>query len=71
MLVIVNYQDIHRFLEMIRIKSFQFISILRVSVVRDFIFGFTKNWQEFLFLMGVKLVLKVIFIWYTILKPIQ
>lgn len=43
MLLIVSYPDIHHFLDMIMIKPFQIISILRVYAVKDFIFGFTRK----------------------------
>jgi uncharacterized protein (DUF1330 family) len=43
MLLIVTYPDIHHFLDMIVIKTFQIISMMRLLAVKDFIFGFTRK----------------------------
>ena len=43
MLLIVSYPDINHFLDLIMIRSFQLISILRLGAVKDFIFGFTRK----------------------------
>ena len=47
-LLIVTYPKIDNFLEMLSIKAFQLISLLRVKAVKDFVFGFTKriNYDE-------------------------
>ncbi len=42
-LLIVTYPNISNFLEMLTIKAFQLVSLLRVNAVKDFVFGFTKR----------------------------
>ena len=42
-LLIVTYPKIDDFLDMLTIKAFQLISLLRVKAVQDFVFGFTKR----------------------------
>jgi len=42
-LMIVCYAGSHLFLQMVKIKLFQMISILRIAAVKQFCFGFTQN----------------------------
>ncbi len=42
-LLIVRYDNGHRFLDLVGNKIFQFLSLLRIKSVKDFNFGFTKN----------------------------
>ncbi len=43
MLLIVEYPSASKFMDLVGIKFFQLISILRILAVEDFIFGFTKR----------------------------
>jgi uncharacterized protein (DUF1330 family) len=47
-LLIVTYPKIKNFLEMLTIKAFQIVSLLRVKAVKDFVFGFTKRVDSFI-----------------------
>jgi uncharacterized protein (DUF1330 family) len=42
-LLIVTYPNVDNFLDMLTIKAFQVVSLLRVKAVQDFVFGFTKR----------------------------
>ena len=42
-LLIVTYPSVKIFLDMLLIKAFQLVSLLRVKAVKDFVFGFTKR----------------------------
>jgi uncharacterized protein (DUF1330 family) len=46
-LLIVTYPSINSFLDMLIIKAFQLLSLLRVRAVKDFVFGFTKRVDEY------------------------
>ena len=46
-LLIVTYPSIGKFLDMLLIKVFQLVSLLRVKAVKDFVFGFTKRLDVF------------------------
>lgn len=46
-LLIVTYPNIDNFLDMLTIKAFQLISLLRVKAVKDFVFGFTKRTDKY------------------------
>jgi len=42
-LLIVTYPKIDNFLEMLTVKAFQIVGLLRVKAVKEFVFGFTKR----------------------------
>jgi len=42
-LLIVTYPKIDDFLDMLTIKTFQLVGLLRVKAVKDFVFGFTRR----------------------------
>lgn len=46
-LLIVTYPKITHLLEMIMIKAFQLVGILRIMAVKDFVFGFTKRMDAY------------------------
>ncbi len=41
------YPKINDFLNMLMIKAFQIVSLLRVKAVKDFVFGFTKRMDSY------------------------
>ncbi len=46
-LLIVTYPKIDDFLNMLMIKAFQMVSLLRVKAVKDFVFGFTERMDSY------------------------
>jgi len=46
-LLIVTYPSIGKFLDMLLIKAFQLVGLLRVKAVKDFVFGFTRRVDDY------------------------